>query len=148
MSEVVHVKPTDMARELHGLLCLERTMQERLSSTSSDARPPPPPELFTQRSVFVALLLRIKHANPAIFRDPILMHLAIAYVDCVLWSDAHTTSSALKTSPAMPLACLLIAMKVSMPMPLLLRALFSFISFAFISSWALMSLLPRIYLLV
>jgi hypothetical protein len=139
MSEVVHLKPAEMERELHGLLCLERTIQERLSSSNANiSRPPPPPELFTQRSVSVALLLRIKHANPALFRDPILMHLAITYVDCVLWSDAHTTS-ALKTSPAMPLACLLIAMKVIMPLPSVLYVLsFHSFSFALISSWALM----------
>jgi hypothetical protein len=99
--------------ELDELLCLESTICERLMATDGEGaltHALPSATVLNHRTLFVKMIWRIREKRPAQFLDPLVFYLAVAYVDGVLWAECAPDK--LKQSPAMPLACLLLAMKV------------------------------------
>jgi hypothetical protein len=105
------IREMELENELQALLQIENLNGLRLKASESYSGIPPTSEIFDFRSKYVIMLIQIKTTNTAYFGDPVIFQLAIAYMDFVLWSKK--ANDAIKTSPALPMACLLIAMKVS-----------------------------------
>lgn len=115
-SVVDAAEAAELESELDALLATEHLTETRATELFTSRKyiplssPPAALELLDARSRHMALLLEFKSKNPLLFHDPYVFHLAVAYMDRVLChAKAFVT---LKVSSALPMACLLISMKV------------------------------------
>jgi len=103
-------KLIEMESELKALMQMQESIASRLTASNSFFNVPPSPEIFDFRSKYLIMIIQIRTKYAAYFNDPLIFPLAIAYMDRVLWSV--NANQALKKSPALPMTCLCIAMKV------------------------------------
>ena len=102
----------DIKDEFAYLLFMEsqQSKKEKEHFNSNVYVNPSDDDVLQPRPILLSLLLDLKCTYPEYFQDPLVIYLAIAYMDRVFCCKAAHPQ--LKKSPALPMACALIAMKV------------------------------------